>query len=214
MRLLASPRRRRRLGGSLAALAIAAPLVYLGVRVSTPGNSGRATGPYVHDSYYVKPRHVPFTADKRRQVRTVLDEFAHTAVARKHVAESWAVTGPSLRGGLTRRQWATGDIPVVPYPVAPRSRVDWSAVQYSYRNKVGLELLLLPDRSSGYSAASVDADVVRGRDGRWRVDYWMITKFHGPGAAAPSDSSSALQEGPPGVHRVPGKQPKRPRPTH
>jgi len=73
--------------------------------------------------------------------------------------------------------------------------------------------MILPKARSGYSAASVDADVVRGHDGRWRVDYWMITKFHGAGATAPSDSASALQEGPPGVHKLPGK-PKRRRPPH
>jgi len=73
--------------------------------------------------------------------------------------------------------------------------------------------MILPKARSGYSAASVDADVVRGHDGRWRVDYWMITKFHGAGATAPNDSASALQEGPPGVHKLPGK-PKRRRPPH
>jgi hypothetical protein len=47
---------------------------------------------------------------------------------------------------------------------------------------------------------------VRGRDGNWRVNYWMITKLHGPGSAAAADSASAMSEGPPNVHKLPGKK--------
>ena len=65
-------------------------------------------------------------------------------------------------------------------------------------------MLLFPKAGSGYSVATAQAEVVRARDGRWRVDYWMITKFHGPGATAPADPASALGEGPPNVHKLPG----------
>ena len=99
-----------------------------------------------------------------------------------------------------------GRIPVVPYPVSRHGQGAWSLVQYSYRDEVGLEALLFPLRCSGYSVATVDATVVRGADRRWRVDYWMITKFHGPGSTAPADSASALSEGPPNVHELPGKK--------
>jgi hypothetical protein len=34
----------------------------------------------------------------------------------------------------------------------------------------------------------------------------MINKFHGPGSTAPADSASALGEGPPNVHKLPGKK--------
>ena len=33
----------------------------------------------------------------------------------------------------------------------------------------------------------------------------MVTKLHGPGSAAAADSASALSEGPPKVHKLPGK---------
>jgi hypothetical protein len=38
------------------------------------------------------------------------------------------------------------------------------------------------------------------------VNYWMITKLHGPGSAAAADSASAMSEGPPNVHKLPGKK--------
>ena len=33
----------------------------------------------------------------------------------------------------------------------------------------------------------------------------MVTKLHGPGSAGAADSASALSEGPPKVHKLPGK---------
>ena len=64
---------------------------------------------------------------------------------------------------------------------------------------------MFPERRSG-QLATVETDVVRGKDGRWRVNYWMITKLHGPGSAAAADSASAMSEGPPNVHKLPGKK--------
>ena len=207
MHVLASPRRRRRLTVAGIVAVVAGPLIYLGVHFSSPGSPGNATGPYVNnDSYYRQPKHVPFTAANRSAVKTVLARFICTAVVRHHVADSWALAGPSLRQGLTYKQWRTGDIPVVPYPAAEHGQGAWDVVNYSYRNKVGLEVLMFPKSGSGYSMATVDTDLVRGHDGRWRVDYWMITKFHGPGATAPADSSSALSEGAPKVHKLPGSK--------
>jgi hypothetical protein len=208
MQLLDSPRRRRRVTITAAAAAVAAPLIYLGVHFSTPGTAGNANGRYVdNDALYRQPKHVPFTAAERRAVRKVLARFISTAVARRRVAESWDLAGPSLRRGITQRQWRTGDIPVVPYPAAKHGQGAWNEVKYSYRDEVGLELLLFPRPCSGYSVATVDAELVRGHDGRWRVDYWMLVKFHGPGATAPADSASALGEGAPNVHKLPGKAP-------
>jgi hypothetical protein len=210
MRLLESPRRRRRLLVTAAVLALAGPLIYLGIRYSSPGSPENANGPAVNDdSFYRRPKQVPFSAAKRRAVRKVLAHFIATAVARQRVADSWALAGPGLRQDITYKQWRTGEIPVVPYPVAKHGQGAWDVVNYSYRNRVGLEVLLFPKPRSGYSVATVETDLVRGRDGRWRVDYWMLTKFHGPGATAPADSASALGEGAPNVHKLPGKGSKK-----
>jgi hypothetical protein len=205
--ILDSPRRRRRLGLAAVAVGLGIPVIYLGVHFSSPGSKGEATGPVVTEPQEKTPRRAPFTAEKQREVRKVLARFISTAVARKHVEQSWEVAGPSLRSGFTRQQWAGGEIPVTPYPAARHGQGSWDVVQYSYPRKVGLEVLVFPKPRSGYSMATADVDVVRGRDGRWRVDYWMITKFHGPGTTAPADSESALSEGPPNVHKLPGKKP-------
>jgi hypothetical protein len=204
--VLESPRRRRRLFFALAAVGILVPLIVLGVRFSSPGSSGDANGPEVSGAYLEQAKNVPFTPEKKRAVRRVLARFISTAVARKDVAGSWAIAGPTLRSGFTREQWSTGEIPVTPYPASRHGQGAWDVVEYSYPKKIGLEVLVFPKPRSGYSVATADVDVVKGHDGQWRVDYWMITKFHGPGAAAPADSTSALSEGPPNVHSLPGKK--------
>jgi hypothetical protein len=186
-----------------------APLIYLGIHLSTPGSAGNANGPYVNDeAFYRQPKHVPFAAADRRAVRTVLARFVSSAVARCNVGASWDLAGPSLREGISRAERRKGSIPVVPYPAARHGQGSWDLVDFSYRNRVGLEVMLFPKPRSGYSVASAQTELVRGRDGRWRVDYWMITKFHGPGSTAPSDSPSTLVEGPPNVHKLPGKRPQ------
>jgi hypothetical protein len=187
---------------------VVVPLVYLAVHFSSPGSPMNANGPNVDVSALLRvPKHDPFTAAERRAVHKLLRGFIATAVARHDVGASWQLAGPALRSGFTRKQWATGDNSVVPYPAARRGQGSWSSVQYSYRNEVGLEALVFPRRCSGYSVATADVEVVRGRDGRWRVNYWMVTKFHGPGSTGPVDSPSTLLEGPPNVHKLPGRRP-------
>jgi hypothetical protein len=204
--ILRSPRRRRRFAIVGTLVLFAAPLIYVGVHYSTPGASTAPTGPNVTDTFYRQPKHVPFTPEKKREVRRVLASFIRTAVARNHVRESWDLAGPSLRQGFTRKEWSTGNIPIVPYPAASHGQGAWDAVQYSYPRKVGLEVIIFPKPRSGYSVATADVDVVQGHDGRWRIDYWMLKKFHGPAATGPADSTGALKEGPPNVKKLPGKK--------
>ena len=183
------------------------PLIYLAAVHNTSGSAGNAEGPYVKDRFYDEPKHVPFTAAKRRAVSGVLAKFIDGAVARHDLRGTWPLAGPGLRSGLSYEEWRRGEIPVVPYAASKRGAGTWNVVNYSYRNRVGLELLLFPASRAG-QAATVETDLVRGRDDRWRVDYWMVTKLHGPGSAAAADSASAMSEGPPKVHKLPGKRNK------
>jgi hypothetical protein len=187
---------------------VSVPLVFLAAHYTTSGSPGNANGPYVSDSFYREPKHVPFTAEKRRAVSAVLAKFIDGAVSKHDLVGTWDLAGPGLRQGLTREDWLKGRLPLVPFAASQRGRGSWSLVNYWYRNKVGLELLVFPERRSG-QLATVETDVVRGRDGRWRVNYWMITKLHGPGSAAAADSASAMSEGPPNVHKLPGKEKKK-----
>ena len=190
MWIFSSPRWRRRLAPLLVLIAVAAPLVYLGVHYSSAGDQGAATGPEVNLPGYTQPKHAPFTKAKQREVSRVLREFILTAVDRQDVGRSWEISAPSLREGFTRKQWSRGDLPVVPYPAANRGLGRWSFVEYSYTDTVGLEVFLFPKPGSGWSAMSADVELVKGHDGKWRVDYWMPKRFHGPPSLAKAKPSA------------------------
>jgi hypothetical protein len=91
-----------------------------------------------------------------------------------------------LKQGTTRKEWESGQMPVVPYPAAEHGLGSWSFVQYSYTNLVGLEVFVFPKPGSGYSAMTADVELLKQPDGRWLVDYWMPKRFHGPPALAAS----------------------------
>ncbi len=182
--ILSSPRWRRRLVKIAVVVVPLIPLIYLGVHFSSPGNPGQATGRAVNEPGYAQPKRAPFTKENQRAVRKVLREFEATAVVRRDVGRSWEISAPSLREGFTRKQWTRGDLPVVPYPAADKGLGSWNYVQYSYTDTVGLEVFMFPKPGSGWSAMTADVELVKGEDGRWRVDYWMPKKFHGPPAVA------------------------------
>jgi hypothetical protein len=184
MSFLSSPRRRRRLLMAAVFLGPIVPLIYLGVHFSSPGNPGNATGPEVEVPGYAQPKKAPFTKEDQRAVRQVLRGFESTAVIRRDVGRSWDLAAPSLKEGFTRKQWNQGNLPVVPYPATSKGLGSWDFVQYSYTDTVGLEVFLFPKPGSGWSAMTADVELVKGRDGRWRVSYWMPKKFHGPPAVA------------------------------
>src|SRR4029450_10785660 len=79
--VLASPRRRKRLAILTTFVVVPVPLVFLAAHYTTSGSPGNANGPYVSDSFYREPKHVPFTAEKRRAVSAVLAEFIDAAVS-------------------------------------------------------------------------------------------------------------------------------------
>ena len=191
MRILRSPRWRRRLVW-LSIPLLVAPLVYLGVHYSNPADPGNPTGP--EGSFPADPKSAPFTAAKRRAVRPVLRDFIKSAVAREDVSRSWDLAGPSLKQGLTQRQWNRGQLPVVPYPAADRGLGTWSLVQYSYTDAVGLEVFLFPKPDSGYSAVTADVELVKTNDGRWKVDYWLPKRFHGPPDLSAQEEEKAAAE--------------------
>jgi hypothetical protein len=186
MSILHSYRWRRRIAFTAIGVGVAVPLIWLAVRYSDPGNPENANGPTVAD--YVPTKNVPFTPAQRRQVHQVLKQFIATAVVRKNVAQAWDIAGPTLKEGVTRKQWDKGNLPVIPYPALDKGWGNWSFVQYSYaegqKHTVGVEVFLFPKPNSGLSAMTADVEVFKSPKKHWLVDYWMPKRFHGPPAVA------------------------------
>jgi hypothetical protein len=108
------------------------------------------------------------------EARQVVVRFIKTAVMRQNLAEAWTIAGPQIRQNLTRQQWLSGNIPVVPYPNAA---VDRSPVKitWSHPTEAGLEVVLQPKPGSREKPQLFFVNVLKqgtGSRARWVVDYW------------------------------------------
>jgi hypothetical protein len=168
---VSSPRFQRRflwasglvlLGGGLAAL----------IAFVWTGPEHKAAPAFVPKPAQIAPKEKTVPFDPR--AKEVGERFIETAVQRKNLEESYRLVAPALRGSFTLKQWKTGAIPVIPYP-ADTSRAAPVKVDYSYRNKALLVVLLLPKHGVkmkpqtfllGLSAFG------HGKSRHWLVDYW------------------------------------------
>jgi hypothetical protein len=170
MRLLSSPRRRRRAVWAGTLVVVAA--VVAGVVAVFPGppdQPGAASGPG-----WAPPKPEHEVRLERQTVAgglAVADRFVHTAVARKNVAASWGLVVPSMREGFTRTEWANGEIPVVPYRF---STLRWR-VAYTYRRSIGLEVALFPPAGSKTRPAVFNVDLRA--VGSAAKPHWLVESF-------------------------------------
>lgn len=168
---LSSPRFRRRVSWLVAAALLAAAVVLAVVLLPS---SKRAPEVFTKapPKVYKAPRPVALDRKGRAEVVFAASNFIKTAVRRKHVDTSWEMTDPSLRQGFTRRQWAKGNIPVVPYPAAGirQLQVDWS-----YRDDVALDIVLVATAGSHLPPKSFMIELKRSGGPvhhRWLVASW------------------------------------------
>jgi hypothetical protein len=102
-------------------------------------------------------------------IERTVRHFIASAVERDHVAASFSLVTPELRQGLTKQQWATGNIPVLSF-----DGVDWDAFSLRFSDvaaSVRYYRLHLRSEEPAYG----DADFwigIENRAGRWLVSYF------------------------------------------
>lgn len=126
-------------------------------------------------------------APHQKEILTLAHQFVSTAVARRHVEDSWELVCPSLKQGYTRKTWAKGDIPVVPFPVFYGK---WR-VSYSFQNEVDLQVALYAKRKAHLPPTVFDLTVqpcgsARSDSGK----HWLVASFI-PTPSATGDYPSA-----------------------
>ena len=109
-------------------------------------------------------------AADRRLIVAALSLFISTSVARHHPERSYAVVHRSLREGMTRAQWRTGDIPVVPYPAAG---VDLVTFQTFTGRRALVEVLLEPVKGSNLVRKTFQAELLLEPVHRWEISSWV-----------------------------------------
>jgi hypothetical protein len=186
--VLSSPRLRRRLlwaGTVLAAAGAVALAVALWPRAEEEPVA-EPVGTEIVLEVSAEAPEVPLTAETRAAVLDVAQRFLTSAVVRERVGASWELAHPDLRQGLTRREWTSGDIPVVPYPV---DTARWR-LGYSQEGIVGLEVYVLPEAGSRIRPMVFDMEVKASGSGparRWLVSSWAPRV--NPGGPAPPEPS-------------------------
>lgn len=110
------------------------------------------------------------------QVRSTVRTFIATAVARKHLEDSWAVTAPSLKVGFTYEQWRNAKaLPIIPYPLDNINRVQY-ALELATTQEILIEVGIGARRETRVRPATFQlglTPVGKGANVQWLVDYWM-----------------------------------------
>jgi hypothetical protein len=113
------------------------------------------------------------SAEDRAQVNHTLDVFVNHAVKRHDPAAAYDVVTPTLKGGMTRAQWAKGDIGVYPYPAVGKRFHEWT-IQYRTKDELSVELILAPTKRHRATLGQILFNVyLHPSHGRWLVDSFM-----------------------------------------
>ena len=110
-----------------------------------------------------------------KAARRVAGRFILTAVARKSLGESYELTHPELRQGLSKKEWLTGNIPVTYYP-ADKLQTATFKVDESYPDEAILEVALLPKKNVKIKPQIFYIGLKKvgaGAAGTWKVSYWV-----------------------------------------
>jgi hypothetical protein len=118
------------------------------------------------------------TKADRAAIDRTLDVLVNSGVKRVDVARSYDVVTPELRAGLSRKAWASGEIPIYPYPARGHTFHGWT-VRYVSRDEVGLELILMPQPHTGMGPIVFNV-YLQPHHGRWLVDSFMPAAMIAP----------------------------------
>ena len=172
-RLFMSPRAQRRLT-VLSALVLLAGIVAFSLAYvfhnSTTQTNHRATGPAAAPhAARVKPS---------KDAYTVAREFLQTAVRRKNLHEAYTLVAAPLKAGMSRKQWETGNNPVIPYPVNNARTAAFHPIT-STKNELYMAMELSATPQSGQNAYTFYMGLQRQKDGTWLVDYFEAENPYG-----------------------------------
>jgi hypothetical protein len=114
------------------------------------------------------PRPVRRAKSEVAIMHAVAVKFIATAVRRQDVDDSWAITDSTLKAGMTRLQWAQGNIPAPPYPADTPEYAPYE-ILYSFPEEAALVFGLLPEQGHpDYHPMSFTVGLVK-HQGRWLV---------------------------------------------
>ena len=166
---------RRRIERIVPWISIAVLLAGIGVAVwkwwpSLNQEPNVSSAPTSRNVVPVKEKAVPLSKEARR----VAGRFILTAVVRENLAEAWTLSGPQIRQDLTRKEWLSGNIPVVPFTA--KVKLAPMKVDYSFENHALVEVVLIPPEKSKVKPETFWLElknVGAGANKHWVVWSWV-----------------------------------------
>jgi hypothetical protein len=104
------------------------------------------------------------------EARQVAGRFILTAVARRSLSESYTLTHPELRQGLSLKEWETGNIPVQYYPADAIDSATFK-IDESHSDEALLEVALVPKKGADVKPQIFFIGLKKVA-GKWMVNYW------------------------------------------
>ncbi len=137
-----------------------------------PNQNPKADTSVTKNPVRVSPN-APPTVKLPQEARDIAGKFILTAVVRKNLADAWKISGAGIRQTLTRKEFLTGNIPVVPFPfklaIAPMK------VDYSFKNQALLEVALIAPKKARVKPQYFYLGLKRvgAAKPHWVVDSWV-----------------------------------------
>jgi hypothetical protein len=145
----------------------------IAIVVTFTGHSGE-TKQVFSDKPVVDVSKVPKSTKLDPTARRVAGEFILTAVARKNLRKAYGLVGPQIKQGMTLKEWMSGNIAVIPYPVSDIKFAPFK-IDFSYPKHALLEIALLPTdkgQARGVKPQLFYVDLKK-LHGKWVVDGWV-----------------------------------------
>jgi len=106
-------------------------------------------------------------------VRSEIQTFIGTVVARKNVDAAWPVVGPTLKAGFNRAQWRHGaNLPVVPYPGVDTKHIQFF-LDYASTKEILIEVGLSGKPGVSTRPTTFQLGLIPAGQKKWLIDYWM-----------------------------------------
>jgi hypothetical protein len=161
-------------GAVLAAGVIAFLVAYFGNTADSKESFGSAPA-----QTFSAQREVPLEP----AARATAAKFIATAVARRNLDQAWALATENVKGGLSYKEWMSGDIRVPPLG-APIDRAAITKIVYSHPRDAELNIVVLPKPNKYKITTTLYVVDLKKVGSRWLVDYCQVQSS--AGAPAPS----------------------------
>jgi hypothetical protein len=151
------------------AVLVVGVIVFLGVHYSNTANPEptQPTGPPVQAAAPPQ-KDIAFPAAAWKVAR----EFVFTAVARKHLDEAYALTHPSMKSGISKKEWRSGTLPVVYSPAAKILKTNWKNTNYAHPRDAQINVIIIPSKGRRWNAQIGLLKVGQGSNAHWLVNYF------------------------------------------